>query len=160
MNNKTSGKKKNKDKPVLTPKMKAFCREYMVDRNMTKAAIRSGYSSHTAGVQGFDLFNHPLIQKEIDKMEMEAAKRNDISVDYVLQNIKMVNDRCLELAPIRDPLTGNVILVKEERTGQVAMICKFNPAAVLQANKLMGDHLKMWDGKTTDKDVVVNIHED
>ena len=39
----------------LNLKQRAFVREYLIDRNATQAAIRAGYSPHTAQQQSFDL---------------------------------------------------------------------------------------------------------
>ena len=36
----------------MTPKQERFAQEYMIDLNATQAAIRAGYSAHTADVQG------------------------------------------------------------------------------------------------------------
>jgi phage terminase small subunit len=40
----------------LTPKQRRFVDEYLMDLNATQAAIRAGYSTHTAEQQGARLF--------------------------------------------------------------------------------------------------------
>lgn len=39
----------------LDPRQQRFVREYLIDPNGTQAAIRAGYSAHTATVQASDL---------------------------------------------------------------------------------------------------------
>lgn len=72
----------------LNKKQKDFCREYMVDHCATQAAIRAGYSKKTAGSQSYDLLKKPEIEKYLKNLEEKAAKRNDITVDWVLEELK------------------------------------------------------------------------
>jgi phage terminase small subunit len=72
-------------KKKLTAKQAAFCREYMIDRNATQAAIRAGYSEKTAYSVGHENLSKPEIAAEIRKLEKEAAERNRVSIDEVVQ---------------------------------------------------------------------------
>lgn len=63
----------------------AFAREYLVDLNATKAAIRAGYSPKTAGAQGHRLLKNVEIQTLIQKGREAAAARTEITVDRVLK---------------------------------------------------------------------------
>lgn len=74
----------------LTEKQKRFCREYLRDLNASKAAIRSGYSKKTAGVQGHELLQNPEIQKRITRAIEARATRTDISIDKVVQELARV----------------------------------------------------------------------
>lgn len=53
----------------MTPKQERFCAEYLVDLNATQAAIRAGYSPHTAKQQG------SLLLTKIDVKQALAAKQ-------------------------------------------------------------------------------------
>jgi phage terminase small subunit len=46
----------------LTDKQQRFCQEYIVDMNATEAAVRAGYSAHTAKQQGHRLLKYPCVQ--------------------------------------------------------------------------------------------------
>lgn len=49
----------------LTAREAAFCEEYLVDRNGAQAAIRAGYSSHTARQTAHKLLQKPHIRARI-----------------------------------------------------------------------------------------------
>jgi phage terminase small subunit len=72
----------------LTPKQDRFCREYLVDINSTKAAVRAGYSEHTANKQGPRLLRHPLVRPRIAELQQAAADRNDVEVDEVVKMLR------------------------------------------------------------------------
>lgn len=55
------------DRP-LTNKQLAFCREYVIDSNGKQAAIRAGYSEHTAESQASRLLSNVKVKVEIDRL--------------------------------------------------------------------------------------------
>ena len=59
----------------LTAKQQRFCDEYLIDMNMTQAAIRAGYSKKTAYAIGQENLKKPAIKNYIEKRmaEKEAA---------------------------------------------------------------------------------------
>lgn len=59
----------------LSNKQSAFVREYVKDFNATQAAIRAGYSEHTADVQGSRLLTNVKIQREIEKYQQQAKTK-------------------------------------------------------------------------------------
>ncbi len=69
----------------LTPRQERFCQEYTIDLNATGAARRAGYSEKTAHVQGPRLSANVRVAARIDQLQIEATKRNEITVDRVLQ---------------------------------------------------------------------------
>lgn len=71
----------------LTNKQKAFVEEYLVDLNATQAAIRAGYSEHTAKDIGCENLAKPYIQNAVQILMDERSKRTTISADKVLQEI-------------------------------------------------------------------------
>lgn len=70
---------------MLRAKQEKFCNEYIKDLNATQAAIRSGYSAHTAGEMGYENLNKPQIAERIK----ELLKLNSLSGD---QAEKLVSD--------------------------------------------------------------------
>ncbi len=78
--------KKKTDK--LTPKQEKFCREYMIDKNRTQAAIRAGYSKKTANEQGSRLLANVKIQTRVAGLEQEYAKKTGIKIEDILIELK------------------------------------------------------------------------
>lgn len=68
----------------LTPKQAAFCREYMVDCNGTQAAIRAGYSEHTANEQASQMLAKPHIENEVRRLQAEIAAASKVTVESLL----------------------------------------------------------------------------
>jgi len=67
----------------LTAKQEAFVSEYLIDLNATQAAIRSGYSEHTAQRIGSENLSKPLVAEAIAKAREKAMKRNETTVDTI-----------------------------------------------------------------------------
>ena len=75
----------------LTPKRKAFIREYLVDHNGTQAAIRAGYSPRTADVAAAkDLLPNPKIRAEIAKAEARISARYEITAERIKAELAKV----------------------------------------------------------------------
>ena len=69
----------------LTDLQKKFIKEYLIDLNITAAALRAGYSEKTAYSIGQETFNKPHIQAAIQKEMNKRAERTEITADKVLQ---------------------------------------------------------------------------
>lgn len=70
---------------VLTDKQQRFVDEYMVDMNATQAAIRAGYSAHTANEQGSQLLAKLSIQRALNAARQAQQERTKISADGALR---------------------------------------------------------------------------
>lgn len=59
----------------LTAKQQRFCDEYLIDMNITQAAIRAGYSKKTAYAIGQENLKKPMVKEYIEKRmaEKEAS---------------------------------------------------------------------------------------
>lgn len=88
-------KTKNKGRK-LTFQQKEFCHQMVILRNGTKAAIASGYSERCAAATASRLLRNVNVKNEVNRLTKLAAKRNDISVDRVLEE-----EKCLSFADIR-----------------------------------------------------------
>jgi len=71
----------------LTDKQKAFVEEYLVDLNATQAAIRAGYSEHTAQMIGSENLSKPMIQGAIQAGMDARTKRTRLEADTILNEI-------------------------------------------------------------------------
>lgn len=74
----------------LTPKQQTFCQEYIVDLNGTQAAIRAGYSPHTANEQASRLLANVNIQEFVQSLFNARAERTKITADKVLRELARV----------------------------------------------------------------------
>ena len=102
---------------ALNDRQRAFVREYMIDLNATQAYIRAGYSPKGANAKAARLIANDRIQAELRKAKAEAAERNEVNQDDVIQWL-------LEEATNRT------------KTGSAA--------ARVRALELLGKHLGMW----------------
>lgn len=71
-----------------------FVREILVDGNATQAAIRAGYSPRSAVHSAKRLMQQPAIVAAIARASSEAARRNDVTVDRVLQELARIAFAC------------------------------------------------------------------
>lgn len=75
---------------VLTGKQQRFVDEYLIDLNATQAAIRAGYSAHTANEQGSQLLAKLSIQNAVKLARIAQQERTGITADKVLTHIANV----------------------------------------------------------------------
>jgi phage terminase small subunit len=112
-----------KDKDLLTPKQKRFCDEYLKDLNGTQAAIRAGYSKKTANRIAAENLSKLVISEYIKNAKKRVEEKISIDVEYVLKNLKEV-----------------VVLSKRKKMY----------SATNKALELLGNYLRMFDGKVID----------
>ena len=73
---------------MLTTKQKIFCQEYLKDFNATNAAKRAGYSEATAYSIGSENLSKPEIQKYLNRLKSDLSKRNNITIDDLIGELK------------------------------------------------------------------------
>lgn len=93
----------------LTPKQRAFVREYLIDLNATQAAIRAGYSEKTAYSIGEENLRKPEIAAAIEAAMKNRAERTDITADRILKELAKIG-----FADIRKAIKWQGTLVTEE----------------------------------------------
>lgn len=86
----------------LPPRRELFCQEYIKDHNATQAAIRAGYSVTAAKQEGSRLLTFDDVSERISALSVDVAKRNGITQDWVIQNLKSVAERCMQVEPVLD----------------------------------------------------------
>lgn len=74
----------------LTSKQERFCKEYIIDLNITQAAIRAGYSEKTASRIGSETLKKLEVQELIAEFK---SQRSEIA-DYTAKNVL---DRLIEI---------------------------------------------------------------
>lgn len=82
----SEGTKGNK----LTPKMRSFIAEYMVDLNATQAVLRSSYTTSgqaQATRLAAELMAHPLIKQEIGKRLDKKDQKVEVRAEYLINKL-------------------------------------------------------------------------
>ena len=96
----------------LNPKQAAFVREYLVDRNGTQAAIRAGYSEHTAQEQSSRLLSKVIISEAVTAGEKEHAERCNITKETVTEMMNEDRDFAISLSQSGPAVTTTMNLAK------------------------------------------------
>jgi len=74
----------------LTDKQRAFIAEYPVDKNMTKAAERAGYSAKTAYSQGQRLLKNVEIKTLVNQKLAELEEKAGLTAERVMLEVKAI----------------------------------------------------------------------
>lgn len=72
---------------ALTPRQEAFVQEYLIDLNATQAAIRAGYSAHSASEIGRQLLEKTGVAEAVARAKAERSARIGLTADRVLQEL-------------------------------------------------------------------------
>ncbi|KOS00980.1 terminase small subunit, partial [Paenibacillus polymyxa] len=102
----------------LTDKQMNFVNEYMKDMNATAAYLRAGYqcSEEAARRAASRLLTNVDVQDEIGQRQDKIREESDISVKWVLENLKYVAERCMAPEPLTDK-EGKIIEWKFDSSG-------------------------------------------
>jgi phage terminase small subunit len=71
----------------LTPKIKRFCEEYIIDLNKTQAAIRAGYSEKTAKTQASRLLTKANVQDYVATLKQKLSDKNEGLAQRVIDEL-------------------------------------------------------------------------
>jgi phage terminase small subunit len=134
-----------------------FIAEYLVTLNATKAAIAAGYSKKTARQQGQRLLTNVDIREAIDKAMDSRIERAEVTADYVLSTIMDTVERCRSLKTVTDRKGRTVEINTPE--GKRAVLCQFDPFAVIKGCELLGKHLKLFTDRIEHSRVIRGMHD-
>ena len=158
----------------MRPKQQAFIKEYLIDLNATKAAIRAGYSEKWAGTNADKLLKNTKIAAAIQKAMDERANKLEITAERVLQeiaklafgNIKNVYASNGQLIPPQDlpeEVAATITEVTEEQlgTGEGAVLVrrKYKIADKKANLELLGKHLRLFTDRLEVKDDIGPVIE-
>lgn len=139
----------------MTDKQNVFVQEYLKDLNATQAAIRAGYSQHTAYSIGQRLLRNVEISNAINSAMSERKQRTALNADYVLQSLHEIAQRCMQKSPVM--VKGEQAIDDEGRH-----MWTFDAKNALRALELIGKHMGMFSDKNreqeeTPEDVKIQI---
>ena len=72
----------------MTPKQQRFVQEYLIDLNATQAAIRAGYSKHTANEQGSQLLAKLNIREAVAAGQVKIAAAAAFTAEDILRDLE------------------------------------------------------------------------
>ena len=124
----------------MTDKQQAFIREYLIDFNITQAAIRAGYSAKTAYSIGQKLLKNAEVSKAVDMAMNERKERTELSADYVLKNLQEIVERTMQRQPV---MSKGVQAVDKQGNN----IWTFDAKNAIKALELLGRHLGIFTDK-------------
>ena len=76
---------------MLNAKQQRFVDEYLIDLNGTQAAIRAGYSPHTAVVQGSRLLTNAHVRSLVDARSRAMVEKAAGSAEWIVeQTVRVV----------------------------------------------------------------------
>lgn len=135
----------------LTPKQKSFIHEYLKDKNGTQAAIRAGYSVGSAKVQAARLLTKDNVKQELARLSDKIATRCEITVEYVLEGLKEVAERCMQRKPVMVRDGRHLVQKIDEETGEG--VWEFDASGASRAFELLGKYKSMFSDKV---DLTIN----
>src|SRR5262249_23736360 len=125
--------------PLTDPKQENFCREYVKHSNGARACVAAGYDvktweadrSTSASSRAAMILKNDSIQRRIQELTEQRARKADVSVEYVLTKLKTVIQRSLQEVKAKiDPVT-------KRPTGEF----EYDSKGVVSASKLIGEYL-------------------
>jgi phage terminase small subunit len=155
---------KNAEKRVI------FIREYMVDRNGTRAAIAAGYARNSASVTASRMLRNAKVQVEIEEITQERLKRLEVTAGNVLRELAKIafanigdylavqDDGSISIDLSRiGPLEAAAITdlkIEECVTGSGQNQKRFRRTRLRLTSKttaleLLGKHLKLWTDRSS-----------
>lgn len=139
----------------LTPKQRAFCEQYSIDKDATAAAIRAGYSRKTAYQIGFENLQKPAVRKYVDKLLEEAAAKAGLKAEDVINELRKLsfynmrsfvdgNNQIKSLHDLPEELTAAVISIRNTYTRK-GMQVELKLADKKGALESLGRHLGIFE---------------
>lgn len=127
-------------------------REYVLDNNGTQAAIRAGYSPHTAGVQACEHLKEAKIAAAIAASKAQRLAAINTTVEQVLSGISALAQSNIDHYEISDE--GRVVLAEGAPRNAMEAIQSIQKKTRVETRKV-GDELvttkyydvtvKLWD---------------
>nr|WP_141759792.1 terminase small subunit [Clostridium sp. HMSC19A10] len=125
----------------MTDKQKRFCNEYLIDLNVTQAAIRAGYTPKYADKRAYELLDKPLIKAYIDEELKKIEDEKIADAKEVMQYLTSV---------MRNEVTEEVVVVEGEGDGCSSAVVVKKDMSAKDRNKaaeLLGKRYRLFTEK-------------
>jgi phage terminase small subunit len=138
----------------LTPKEKALCHEYLIDKNGRQAAIRAGYSPNSAAEIAIEALNKPNVKAYLEALLSAQLARTGVTADKVINGLVAIAFH--QARDILDIKNGKLTVkdmavwsqashhavesVEVTATGGI----KIRAASKVAAHKMLGDHFGLF----------------
>lgn len=129
----------------LNSRQLLFIDEYIKDLNASQAAIRAGYSEETASQIGYQLLQKTSVSERISELQAQVAQRNGITQDWIVNNLRTVAERCMQVAPVLNRKGEHVKV--ETPTGELVPAYSFNAMGANKALELLGKTTGLFSDK-------------
>lgn len=125
----------------MTEKQKRFCIEYLIDLNVTQAAIRAGYTAKYADKRAYELLDKPEIKEYLDQQLKKIEDEKIADAKEVMQYLTSV---------MRNELTEEVVVVEGEGEGCSSAVTVKKDISARDRNKaaeLLGKRYRLFTDK-------------
>lgn len=151
----------------LNPRQEKFVHEYLKTLNVTQSAIKAGYSTHTAHVQGSRLLKNEKVSNYINEQRSKLIDENVLKVNellHILSNAAVGDETEIREVVVkrgefqRNPDTDRMNLLYNEHVELVEVPIKTSDR--LRARDMLGKYHKLFTDKkelSTDTPIIVNI---
>lgn len=120
--------------PILSnSKYELFAQALAQGKSASAAYILAGYKAH--GSNAHRLSKNEQVAARVEEITSEAAAKTGLSVQWVLDGLKLNYERAMQEVPVKD--------AKGEPTGEF----KYDGAVANKALELIGKHLAMFKDK-------------
>lgn len=96
----------------LSAKQEQFCREYLVDLNATRAAIRAGYSPKTANEQGARLLANVSVSARVVELKAKRAEETERTARDALNDLFLYTREAHEMGDLKTAMKGIELQLK------------------------------------------------
>ena len=158
-------------KDNLSPRHLIFAKEYLVDRNSTRAAIAAGYSEKSAHSQGCRLLKHAKIRAFIDDATKDMIESLDISAKSVIEEV--ANSAFFDIRNIFDGSSLKNITDLDDKTARAitsvkcriekldgenfAEVIEVKTNCKLKSLDMLAKHLGLYESDNSQKDSNITI---
>ena len=125
----------------LSERQKRFCNEYLIDLNVTQAAIRAGYTPKYANKKVYALLDKPEIKEYLDQQLKKIEDKKIADAKEVMQYLTSV---------MRNELTEEVVVVEGEGEGCSSAVTVKKDISARDRNKaaeLLGKRYRLFTDK-------------
>lgn len=157
----------------LTDKQSQFAREYIIDFNATRAAIRAGYSEASAKSIACDLMAIPNVHDAIEAEMEKRTRRTHVTADRVIKELARVafsdfrnfakwdagGVDLIDSSALSDDDSACVEEVGETISAQGAKSMKLKLHSKIRALELLGKHTGAFnlDDEEKGKDLLIKL---